>query len=144
MDSLVRNDQAFSVTVWFDRKPILLASNEHGIHPMSHCKRWSKKDHKHVQIPRPRVVEAYNTNMDGVDIADQVLFYYRSKAHTARFSVRIILHLLDLACGDSWLEYRNDCKKFITKPVDSMMFKLQIAESLICGEVGYQPHEATD
>lgn len=144
VDSLVRDDNAFSVTVWYDSKPIFIASNEHGINPVSECKRWSKKDHKHVQVPRPRVVEAYNTNMGGVDVADQVLFYYRSKSRTAKFSVRTILHLFDLACGNSWLEYRHDCQKAGTKAMDSMMFKMQIAESLISGELSCQPDDATD
>lgn len=82
--------------------------------------------------------------MGGVDIADQVLFYYRSKSRTAKLSVRIILHLFDLASGNSWLEYRHDCKKAGRRAMDSMMFKMQIAESLICGELGYQPDDAMD
>lgn len=82
--------------------------------------------------------------MRGVDIADQVLFYYRSKSRTAKFSVRTMLHLFDLACGNSWLEYRHDCQKAGTKAMDSIMFKMQIAESLISGVLSCQPDDATD
>lgn len=71
--------------------------------------------------------------MGGVDIADQVLSYYRNKSHTAKYTVRAMLHMFDMACSNLWLEYQRDCTKANKKPMDSMEFNLQLADSLIGG-----------
>ncbi|XP_063596592.1 piggyBac transposable element-derived protein 3-like [Penaeus indicus] len=112
-DCAVRDDSAFCITVWFDKKPIILASNEHSIQPVSTCQRWCKKEKRHLEVQRPRVVELYNSKMGGVDIIDQVISYYRSATRSAKFTVRAMLHLLDLSCANAWLEYRKDCEKTI-------------------------------
>ncbi|XP_037784686.1 piggyBac transposable element-derived protein 3-like [Penaeus monodon] len=73
-DCAVRDDSAFCITVWFDKKNIILASNEHSIQPVSTCQRWCKREKRHLEVERPRVVELYNSKMGGVDIIDQYDF----------------------------------------------------------------------
>ena len=79
------------------------------------------------------MIEAYNTGMGGVDIIDQVMSYYRSKSCTVKYSVRVMLHFLDLACANAWLEYRMDCKVCYVPTLDSVEFKLRVAKDLIGG-----------
>jgi len=134
-DCAVRDDSAFCITVWFDKKNIILASNEHSIQPVSTCQRWCKREKRHLEVERPRVVELYNSKMGGVDIIDQVISCYRSATRSAKFTVRAMLHLLDLSCANAWLEYRKDCEKSSSVTMDSMDFKLEIAYSLISEEV---------
>ena len=92
-----------------------------------------KQEKKHKQTPSPKVIEAYNTGMGGVDIIDQVMSYYRSKSCTVKYSVRVMLHFLDLACANAWLEYRMDCKVCYVPTLDSVEFKLRVAKDLIGG-----------
>ncbi|XP_069979449.1 piggyBac transposable element-derived protein 3-like [Penaeus vannamei] len=66
---------------------VLRFVNSHGIEPTSQCQRWCKKTKTFLNIQRPKVIEAYNVSMGGVDIADQVLSYYRNKSGTAKYAV---------------------------------------------------------
>lgn len=86
-----------------------------------------------MEVPRPKVIESYDNNMGGVDIADQVISYYRNHSRTSKYTMRVVLHLLDLSCANSWLEYRGDCNLSNQPAMDSMAFKLQVAYSLIEG-----------
>ncbi|XP_037794132.1 piggyBac transposable element-derived protein 3-like [Penaeus monodon] len=59
----------------------------------SDCARWCKREKRHLEVERPRVVELYNSKMGGVDIIDQVISCYRSATRSAKFTARAILHL---------------------------------------------------
>ncbi|XP_037780302.1 uncharacterized protein LOC119576731 [Penaeus monodon] len=87
----------------------------------SDCARWCKREKRHLEVQRPRVVELYNLKMGGVDIIDQVISYYRSATRSAKFTVRAMLHLLDLSCANAWLEYRKDCEKSSSVAMDKVL-----------------------
>lgn len=135
LDCQVRDDQAYSVTVWYGhKKPIFIASNEFGVNPVSTCRMWSRQLRKYVEIPRPKVIESYHNNISEVNAANQVISCYRNKSHTSNYTMRIVLYLLDLSCANSWLEYKGDCNLNNRPAVDFMTFKLQMAYSLIESE----------
>lgn len=133
-DQVVRNDRTVSMTKWFDNKPIYFATSAHGVHPIENCRRWSKKDARHIEIPRPNVVKRYNESMGGVDLLDRVIGKYGMRNRTEKWTVRVLYHFLDFAIASSWIQYRRVAqlngwpKKNI---LSYYFFKLDIAENLI-------------
>ena len=49
-DCLVRDDGALSVTKWYDKQSVFIASNEFGMRPKSTCKRLFKQEKKHRHL----------------------------------------------------------------------------------------------
>ena len=114
---------------------MVLASNHEGIRPEDECRRWSKKDKKFISVRRPAVVRLYNKSMGGVDLLDRMVSYYRTSARTRKWTVRVMLHMLDVAAANCWIEYKTrlessgqgDRKNML----QMMEFKLRLAEQLI-------------
>jgi hypothetical protein len=94
-DQVVRNDEKVTIVKWYENKPIFLASSGHGIEPAENCKRWSKKDRAHIQVPRPHLVKQCNTNMGGADMLDRVLCKYAMRSRTSKWTVRIMHNFVD-------------------------------------------------
>src|SRR5258705_6551277 len=96
--------------------------------------RWSKKEKKYVTVDRPNIVGMYNAKMGGVDLADRMLSFYRMSARTKKWTVRTIMHFVDLAVVNSWIEYRSD-QETMQVPSKSVFqlfdFKFGVAEKLI-------------
>nr|XP_027227764.1 piggyBac transposable element-derived protein 3-like [Penaeus vannamei] len=130
-DCQVRNDNKVAVTAWYDKKLVLMASNEFSIDDEDICQRWSKATNTHVGVKRPRVVREYNSAMGGVDVHDQIVSYYRSPNRTKKWTVRVVLHLLDVVTANCWLEYRKDME---SKPKQYLDFKLILADQLMSGD----------
>ena len=78
--SSVSND-AWNVNVirWKDNAVVPLTSNYESVNPIRSVKRHSKKDQKHIQIPRPHLINSYNKFMGGVDRFDSMVAIYRIK-----------------------------------------------------------------
>ncbi|KAF0299728.1 PiggyBac transposable element-derived protein 3 [Amphibalanus amphitrite] len=134
----VRQDPAkgpLGITTWLDNKPVILASNHEGIYPEDECRRWSKRDRKFIAVSRPAVVRLYNRSMGGVDLLDRMVSYYRTSARTKKWTVRVILHMLDVTATNCWIEYKNELERTghgERKDMLQMMdFKLRLAEQLI-------------
>lgn len=131
-DMSVRQDDEVCVVKWFDKKPVMLCSSKLGIEPHDKCKRWSKKDRKYVEIPRPLIVKEYNTNMGGIDLIDSMISYYRIKSRTKKWTVKTILHFFDLSIVNAWILMREDNKCIKGKKMMQFLdFKVLIAEQLL-------------
>ncbi|ROT86068.1 putative piggyBac transposable element-derived protein 3-like [Penaeus vannamei] len=130
-DCQVRNDNKVAVTAWYDKKLVLMASNEFSIDDEDICQRWSKVTNARVDVKRPRVVREYNRAMGGVDVHDQLVSYYRSPNRTKKWTVRVVLHLLDAVTVNCWLEYRKDME---SKSKQYLDFKLILADQLMSGD----------
>lgn len=107
-DELSDREQNVVIVKWLDNKPIHIASNFVGKGELCVCKRWDNTLKRHVEIPQPEVVNLYNKSMCGVDILDQSLSYYRTFIKSKKWTLRVIMHFLDMAISSSWMEYKSD------------------------------------
>ncbi|XP_047493846.1 piggyBac transposable element-derived protein 2-like isoform X2 [Penaeus chinensis] len=130
-DCQVRNDNKVAVTAWYGKKMVLMASNEFSIDDEDVCQRWSKASNTHVGMKRPRVVREYNRAMGGVDVHDQIVSYYKSPNRTKKWTVKVVLHMLDVVTANCWLEYRNAIE---SKSKQYLDFKLILADQLMSGD----------
>ena len=112
-----------------------LASNHEGIHPEDKYRRCSKKDRQFISVSRPAVERQYNKNMGWVDLLDRMLSFYRTSARMKKWTVRVMLHMLDVAATNCWIEYKMEMEKCglgdRKSTLQMMEFKLRLAEQLI-------------
>ena len=52
-----------TIVNWYDRKIVQLASNFLFTHPIDIVQRWSSKEHKYIEVPRPQIVIVHNKGM---------------------------------------------------------------------------------
>ena len=129
-----RSDDKVVAVKWKDSKCVTMLSTCSGAEPVSTVKRWCKKDKKYIDVPCPSVVRHYNQSMGGVDICDQQVECYRTWVKTKKWTLKVVLHFLDLALVNAWMEYREDCRKSqVPKKniMDLLGFRMAIAESLL-------------
>jgi Transposase IS4 len=147
IDQAVRNDGQVSIIKWYDNKPVVLVSSSEGTLPIDECRRWSKKDRAYIQVTHPKLVNSYNTNMGGVDFLDRVISCYRTAARSRKWTVRLIMHMVDFACAAGWIEYRWDQKALGTLRrhiLDYLDFKTSIQEELIHSESTEETGDESD
>lgn len=97
------------IVKWKDNKSVIMASNCTGSSSGSTVKRWDKKQRGYIDVPAPKIIQQYNQHMGGVDILDQQMEYYRTFIKTKKWTLKVIIHFLDLALVNSWRLYKNDC-----------------------------------
>lgn len=150
---------------WCDTKCVTVVSTKSGKDPIGEANRWSRSLKRRACVPIPAVIQDYNSYMGGVDIADQMMEYYRIKIKTKKWPVKVFFHFLDLSIYNSWMEYKRDAtmaglpKREIK---DFLKFKIEIGQ-VLCSYTGtvpgiptqvqvdkgnygskYRPHDAPD
>ena len=144
-DSVVRTDGKVVAVKWYDNKPVVLISSVHGVSPQDTCKRWAKAEKKYVEVDRPAIVQQYNSKMGGVDLCDRMMSFYRMSARTRKWTIRTIMHFIDLAIVNSWFQYRSDEKvkgaanRDILQLID---FRLDIAQTYLAAHDEHLVDEA--
>ncbi|KAG5860623.1 hypothetical protein JTB14_037067 [Gonioctena quinquepunctata] len=89
-EEFVRSDKKLCLIKWMDNKSVLMLSNAFGVEPQSSVKRWDEIRREQVEVTCPKVVSIYNKEMGGVDLADQMIEYYRSFFKTKKGSFKVI------------------------------------------------------
>lgn len=64
---------------WKDDAVVTIASNIHGVYPISAAQRYSTAQQSEVGVPRPNTVTKYNSFMSGADQIDSNINVYRGK-----------------------------------------------------------------
>lgn len=122
------------VTRWLDNKPVIMVSNFVGVGKEDIVKRWDKTTKSFSDVNRPEVIQKYNSSMGGIDLADALIAFYRTKSRCKKWTIRLMFHAVDMALTNSWLEYKQNMhtlgipKKDI---MDLLHFRMQVGESLI-------------
>lgn len=132
-EEVISND-GIILCKWVDNRCVTLASNFVGVGEEDTVKRWEKSKKEYIHISRPEVVKLYNFCMGGVDKFDQMVGYYRIFIKSKKWTLRMLFHAVDVACTNSWLEYRQDAKDqrlSKNKQMDFLDFKIRLADSLI-------------
>jgi len=92
-----------------DNKSVIMISSAIGALPLEDVERWHKEERNHKKVPCPDIVRKYNLSMGGVDIFDQLMEYYRTFLKTKKWTLKTILHFMDIGITNSWMEYRIEC-----------------------------------
>uniref|UniRef100_A0A087X5I5 Zgc:162611 n=1 Tax=Poecilia formosa TaxID=48698 RepID=A0A087X5I5_POEFO len=84
------------------------------------------------KIPCPTPIVAYNKNMGGVDLSDQLIQYYSTKRKTSRWYRTLLLHFLDIATTNAFILHREISS---TKQEQAMTHKDFMVELMcqLCG-----------
>ncbi|KAL3198345.1 hypothetical protein MRX96_044384 [Rhipicephalus microplus] len=92
-----------------------------------------QKTKQYIDVQSPAVVRRYNAFMEGVDVCDQLLEYYRISIKTKKWTLKVSLHVVDLSIVNAWMQYREDCRRNGAQRRDTMdllQFRLAIGEAL--------------
>lgn len=118
---------------WCDNKPVNLLSSFVGIEPEGEVRRWDRKTKTYVMVPRPAIVETYNTYMGGVDLLDMLSALYKYSFRCRRWYMYIWWHTVTVAVINAWIFYRRDQKKLEPrkKTMPLRRFQASVAASLI-------------
>ena len=119
-----------ALTVWQDRRAIYLASTQHGVEPTDDVSRYEKKTRSNRTVSRPAVVKAYNACMGGVDLNDRMTALYRAGAKTKKWTIKTILHFIDMATVNAWILHRRSHGE---RRMKFLEFKYALAKEMLSG-----------
>lgn len=106
---------------WHDKKDVTMLSTTHDNAMVEIL------DRRRQAKQKPQVVVDYNTNMGGVDLADQYLITYSiSRKRLKNFYQKMFRHLIDVAMYNAFIIYRNRGGK-----LSHLDFRLSVINSLI-------------
>lgn len=136
IEEYVDRDGEVVLVRWKDSRDVLLASNCIGASPTGTIERREKNSSSKTKIAAPACVLMYNNKMGGVDIIDQELEYYRCYYKTPKWTVKLMTHLIELICCNSYMEMQEDFKlaNITDKEYNTFLkFRKSVAISLING-----------
>lgn len=116
-----------SAVSWFDNQIVTLVSTYVGSQPIIEKKRFFRSLNTYKMIPCPKSVDVYNSNMDGVDLLDSMLGYYRISTKSKKYYMKFFYHMIDLCVVNAWLLYR---RVYPDTYIPLLDFKLLISEVL--------------
>lgn len=119
---------------WKENKSVLIASNCTGSDSTEVIKRWDKKMHSYINVTAPKVIQNYNKYMGGVDVLDQQIEYYRTFIKTRKWTLKVLIHFMDLALVNTWRAYKINCtsNQFPRKKTMELLdFRLEISDILL-------------
>jgi hypothetical protein len=130
-DYTVETNEKIMLLKWYDNNTVHLISNYNSQEPIENVRWWSVAAKQHVNVPRPAIVKEYNTFMGAVDLHDMLVELYRTNIKGRRFYLRIIFHLINMACVNAWLWYRRHCDQKNGKYRPLLDFVCDIAAGLL-------------
>ncbi|XP_077376451.1 piggyBac transposable element-derived protein 2 [Festucalex cinctus] len=128
-----RVNQDHDVVVrWYDGKAVNLLSSFVGVEPLRNVKRWDPKAKRHVAVPTPAIVDAYNAFVGGLVLFDMLSALYKYGLRSRRWYLYIWWHTVTVAVVNAWIRYRRDLKRLNPdqKPLPLRKFQASVATSL--------------
>jgi len=100
-------DDGILICKWVDNGVVSIATNCHGIQPITKVKRYSQQERKYIHVDRPGVFTAYNKNMGGVDKMDEHVGNYRIGVRSKKWYWPILTWIIDVCVQNAWQLRRN-------------------------------------
>jgi len=133
-----RNSEELLLSVWKDRKSVLVVSNYHQPEEEETERRTRRKDYTETTVPGekvllsiPKSIIDYTAHMGGVDHFDQVSQYYSPQIRTHRWYIKIFLHFLEISVVNSYTIYKNIVEQKGKKPLSHLEFRKQVIRGLV-------------
>ncbi|XP_049302012.1 piggyBac transposable element-derived protein 3-like [Bactrocera dorsalis] len=92
---------------WYDNKPVQVMSSCTDHRLVGVCKRWCPKEKVYIDVPRPAIIESYNKDMGGVDLADMLMELYKINHRSRKWYIRVFYWCLGTSVINAWLLYRK-------------------------------------
>ena len=126
-DSIIRQRENISVTVWQDNRTVsFLSTNCNPTTPGSVNRK--NKDGTTRIVPCPEAAQHYNKYMGGVDLNDQLRGYYSLRMKCRKYYKYIFWFLVDLAITNTYILCKNHTHLNI---LSTKTFRFELAKSLI-------------
>ncbi|MCL4124285.1 UNVERIFIED_CONTAM: hypothetical protein GTU68_017635, partial [Idotea baltica] len=106
------DDVRIRAVKWHDSRAVILVSTFASAEPLIDCQRYEKRRKENVTIPKPNIVDQYNSFMGGVELLHQLIALYRIQVSSKKYYHKFFFHFIDMAVVNSWLLYRRDCDKY--------------------------------
>lgn len=117
---------------WMDKRALHFVSSFLDSFPTGKCERYDQELKEKVEIPRPNIVKQYNNYIEGVDICDQLISYYRMNVKSKKGYHKLIFHLIEVTIINSWMLYRREARTLNVSPEMPLhVFRFEIANSLM-------------
>ena len=150
IDSLQKNQflyyesENLLLSVWKDKKPVTVLSTVHKVKQVRVIRRKRKQDTERVKkhteaINIPMAIAEYNLKARGVDIFDQYASYQAFSHRSVKWYFRIIVFLLETACINSWVLYKNQQLSLKAEKVfDYAKYKRMLGKSFAHKQISKQ------
>ena len=111
---------------------VLVGSNQSGIDPVSHYKRWNKDQKKKVNVPAPEIIRQYNKYMSGMDTTEMLCSLHPIQFRSKKGYMRLVWRVFDLMILNSWLISKLILGRDGNWRVEHLFeFKLSVARALL-------------
>uniref|UniRef100_I3JTA2 PiggyBac transposable element-derived protein domain-containing protein n=1 Tax=Oreochromis niloticus TaxID=8128 RepID=I3JTA2_ORENI len=120
---------------WMDTREVSVCSTIHPAFSGETVRRKVKDRDGHWvtrEIPCPTPIMAYNKNMGGVDLSDQLIQYYSTHRKTAHWYRTMLLHFLDIATTNAFIMHHEMCSAKQVQPMAHKDFMVELVCQL-CG-----------
>lgn len=112
------------------KTPVIMLSSEASARLVT----TPRKRHRQ-QVQKPAVVDLYNHNMNGVDVADQLTVFYPFTRKTLKWWRKLFFWLVEVTLVNSYLLYKQVC----SEPRSHLAYRRAIVESLAASHIASVP-----
>lgn len=118
------------VVRWNDNSVVTVASNYHGVNPISSARRWSAAKKSEITITQPNLINKYNYGMGGTDRMDQNVSQYRIGVRSKKWWWPLFAFLPDVVIQNAWHIYRKS-PAAEHQPLNLLQFRRAIVHSYV-------------
>lgn len=127
-EKVVRQKGKVVFTKWHDKRDVsFLSTNCSPLAPDVHIQRNNQS------VSKPAVVDQYNKNMGGVDLADQLRKYYSVGRTSYRWYRYIFWFIVDVSICNAFILYNHYRVSQGQGKVKQLAFRTNLAKQLIAG-----------
>ena len=123
-----RDDDGILYIAWFDRRQVTVMSSIHSSATfMATVRSRTAPDHQRI-VEKPMAIQLYTKYMQGVDRADQLLWYKISLHRQQKWWKKVFMYLLEVSCVNSTIIFRA---LHPDRRIDSTKCRLAIIHALL-------------